>query len=138
MIPFFRKDAARMKLPPQETEQEAQWVKDYLVLSVSFHVLEKDLDKMKTAQVVAEQIYRVGIRNIQQAILLDMSRQQEKLKRNGIKIYEQHRSPRDGLRAAYVVRGYHRKVSFLPAFLKAEVLKTLSSYMNVNIQEIEG
>ncbi|RKN72377.1 hypothetical protein [Paenibacillus ginsengarvi] len=123
-----------MRQTPVETEEELQWVMDYMLLPVVLDVLERDIRAMDTMKLKMPLIYIRSLRRLQDRATSDMAVLRGKLKSRGIRVYEQRRTE-ERLEADFLCRSYHRKCSMLWGLVKSEVERKLVSYLELNLAE---
>lgn len=117
-----------------ETEEELQWVMDYMLLPVVLDVLERDIRAMDTMKLKMPLIYIRSLRRLQDRATSDMAVLRGKLKSRGIRVYDQRRTE-ERLEADFLCRSYHRKCSMLWGLVKSEVERKLVSYLELNLAE---
>ncbi|MBP1999368.1 hypothetical protein J2Z69_000387 [Paenibacillus shirakamiensis] len=123
-----------MKTIPLQTQAEAEWVKEYLLLPLLLDILERDIVHISedTGLFKFPQIYILMLHDIQRQVMLDLTTVRRQLRQNGLKVYEQHRTAL-GLEASYLCRGYEHSFSILWGLVKANLEERLCGYMGIDI-----
>jgi hypothetical protein len=124
-----------MKQPPLQTEEDLQLVKDMILLTILLDVLERDIQTFMTVPLKMGAIYIKTLECIQDKVIADLAATRAQLKLQGMRIYEQQRTPL-GVEAQYLCRGYHHHFSMLWGLVKSEVKVRLSAYMNIDLGAI--
>lgn len=79
-------------------------------------------------------IYILSLRQIQDRIHQDWIQVRKRLKANGLKVYDEKRTP-FGIEASYISRGYNHTFSMIWTSIKTEIEQYLSEYMNVDLAD---
>ncbi|WP_223836576.1 hypothetical protein [Paenibacillus oceani] len=123
-----------IKRTPLETQEELQWVLDYMLLPVVLDVLERDIRTLDTLKLTMSLLYIKSLRKVQDRVSGEMAALRGKLKSRGIRIYDQRRA-KEQLEADFMCRGYHRKCSMLWGLVKSEVERKLSVYLELDLAQ---
>lgn len=123
-----------IKRTPLETQEELQWVLDYMLLPVVLDVLERDIRTLDTLELKMPLLYIKSLRKVQDRVSGEMAVLRGKLKSRGIRIYDQRRA-KEQLEAEFMCRGYHRKCSMLWRLVKSEVERKLSVYLELDLAQ---
>lgn len=121
-----------MKTIPWQTPEEAEFVKEYLLLPLMLDVLERDRTAMGRAGLKMPEVYDVLVRLLQEAITADLAQARKGMREHGMKVYEERRTSL-GLEARYLCRGYHYEFSMLWGLVKAEMLRRFCAYLGIDI-----
>ncbi|MED1916924.1 hypothetical protein [Brevibacillus sp. DP1.3A] len=117
---------------PLQTEEESQFIKEYILLPIILDILEKDIKTLDSVPLKMPTIYARTLRHVQDLITIDLLGIRKYLRKHGIKVYEQNWT-KLGIEARYLCRGYHHQFSMLRGLVKAEVEKKLSEYLNIDL-----
>ncbi|USB34625.1 hypothetical protein [Paenibacillus sp. YPG26] len=119
-----------MKQAPYRTEEEAGWVKEFLLLPLILDLMERDaqLISSRSAPFKLPELYMAVLRELQSRITQELSRIRQQMRQHGIKVYEQHRT-KAGLEARYLCRGYQYEFSMLWGFARAEIDRRITLYL---------
>jgi hypothetical protein len=112
--------------------QDLQLIKEFVLLPIAYDALERDIRTFEAAPLKVPAVYIRHSRRIQRKIDVDLSLLRTRLKQQGIKVYEAKRTPHS-VEAEYIYRGYRRKFAMVWGVVKAEVLKKLSLYMEIDL-----
>lgn len=124
-----------MKKPiPWQTEEEAGWIKDYILLPLMLDMLERDIQVVRVAPFKMPEIYVRVLLNMQRSVTADLSQLRREMRKRGLKVYEERRTSL-GVEANYLCRGYHHDFSMLWSLVRAEIGQRLCAYLNVDITE---
>ncbi|MDQ6421820.1 hypothetical protein RB620_20540 [Paenibacillus sp. LHD-117] len=118
----------RASVPPVQTEEELELVKQYVLLGIVMRILDHDIRAIGVSGMKLPRFYESVLRAVQDRVLLDLAGMRRQFRETGIKVYEEKREP-DGLHAQYVCRGYHHRFFMLWGFVKAESERVLKGYM---------
>jgi hypothetical protein len=118
-----------MNKPQIISEEELILVKEYVLLPVILDVLERDIGKMKIADLKVPIIYIGNLKQTQDAVTRELYIIRQELRKRGIKVYEREQTA-NGIKASYVCRGYRHELSFLPALIRTTVIEKLARLMN--------
>ncbi|WP_068616801.1 hypothetical protein [Paenibacillus tuaregi] len=119
-----------MKPVPYRTEEEADWVKEYVLLPLILDLMERDLRLISSdaSPFKLPELYTDVLRKLQARITRELAQIRQQMRQHGIKVYEQHRT-RAGLEAKYLCRGYQYEFSMLWGFAKAEIDRRVIFYL---------
>lgn len=119
-----------MKQVPYRTEEEAGWVKEFLLLPLILDLMEMDLRLVLSGSSPFKlpELYGAVLRGLQSRITRELGQIRQKMRQHGIKVYEQHRT-RTGLEARYLCRGYQYEFSMLWSFARAEIDRRVTFYL---------
>ncbi|WP_433946288.1 hypothetical protein [Paenibacillus sp. SN-8-1] len=119
-----------MKQVPYRTEEEAGWVKEFLLLPLILDLMEKDLMLVSSGSspLKLPELYMAVLRELQSRITRELGQIRQQMRRHGIKVYEQHRTGA-GLEARYLCRGYQYEFSMLWSFARAEIDRRVTFYL---------
>lgn len=123
-----------MKPVPWQTSEEAQFVKEYILLPLMLDVLERDLHAMNSANLKMPEVYKGLIGLLQKKATDDLSQVRKKMREHGMKVYEERRTS-IGVEARYLCRGYHYDFSMLWGLIKAEMMQRLCCYLSIDMGE---
>ncbi|MDF2721508.1 MAG: hypothetical protein K0Q59_1183 [Paenibacillus sp.] len=123
-----------MKRAPLETEEELQWIIDYMLLPVALDVLERDIRAFDSLKLKMPLLYIRSLRRVQDQVSADMAALRGKLRGRGIRVYDQRRT-KEQLEADFLCRGYHRTCSILWGVVKSEVGRKLGDYLQLGSGE---
>ncbi|MNM93948.1 hypothetical protein D3C81_1063360 [compost metagenome] len=123
-----------MKPIPRQTTEEADFVKEYMLLPLMLDVLERDRSAMNLANLKMSEVYGGLIGLLQKAATDDLSRVRKSMREHGIKVYEERRT-NIGIEARYLCRGYHYEFSMLWGLIRAEIMQRLCCYLGIDIAE---
>jgi hypothetical protein len=118
--------------PQTVSEEELILVKEYVLMPVILDVLERDIGKMKLADLKIPIIYIGNLKQTQDAVTQELNRIRLELRKRGIKVYDRQQSAK-GIEASYLCRGYQHKLSFLPNLIRTTVIMKLAQLMNIDI-----
>ncbi|GIP20308.1 hypothetical protein [Paenibacillus sp. J22TS3] len=119
-----------MKPVPYRTEEEADWVKEHVLLPLILDLMERDLRLISSdaSPFKLPELYADVLRKLQARITRELAQIRQQMRQHGIKVYEQHRT-RAGLEAKYLCRGYQYEFSMLWGFAKAEIDRRVIFYL---------
>ncbi|MNK08741.1 hypothetical protein D3C87_266840 [compost metagenome] len=119
-----------MKQVPYRTEEEAGWVKEFLILPLILDLMERDLRLVSSGSTPFKlpELYMAVLRGLQSRITRELSQIRQQMRQHGIKVYEQHRTG-TGLEARYLCRGYQYEFSMLWGFARAEIDRRVTFYL---------
>lgn len=123
-----------MNRAPLETEEELQWVVDYILLPVLLDVLERDIRTLDTLKLKMPVPYIKTLRGVQDRVSAEMAALRRQLNSRGIRIYDQRRT-KERLEGHFLCRGYHRQCSLLWGVVKSEVERKLGAYLQVDLAQ---
>ncbi|MNI20872.1 hypothetical protein D3C73_743700 [compost metagenome] len=123
-----------MKPIPRQTTEEADFVKEYMLLPLMLDVLERDRSAMELANLKMSEVYGGLIGLLQKAATDDLSRVRKSMREHGMKVYEERRT-NIGIEARYLCRGYHYEFSMLWGLIRAEIMQRLCCYLGIDIAE---
>ncbi|MNW34648.1 hypothetical protein SAMN04488542_105186 [Fontibacillus panacisegetis] len=123
-----------MKPIPRQTTEEADFVKEYMLLPLMLDVLERDRSAMDLANLKMSEVYGGLIGLLQKAATDDLSRVRKSMREHGMKVYEERRTS-IGIEARYLCRGYHYEFSMLWGLIRAEIMQRLCCYLGIDIAE---
>ncbi|MBA9086697.1 hypothetical protein FHR92_003177 [Fontibacillus solani] len=123
-----------MKPVPRQTTEEADFVKEYMLLPLMLDVLERDRSAMDLANLKMSEVYGGLIGLLQKAATDDLSRVRKSMREHGMKVYEERRTS-IGIEARYLCRGYHYEFSMLWGLIRAEIMQRLCCYLGIDIAE---
>lgn len=123
-----------MKPIPRQTTEEADFVKEYMLLPLMLDVLERDRSAMNLANLKMSEVYGGLIGLLQKAATDDLIRVRKSMREHGMKVYEERRT-HIGIEARYLCRGYHYEFSMLWGLIRAEIMQRLCCYLGINIAE---
>jgi hypothetical protein len=115
---------------PLETEEELQFVKDFILLPIILDVLERDIQLLQTVPLKMPTVYIQVLRGLQDQVTADLVKLRRQLREHGMKVYDQHRT-KISADAEYLCRGYHYKFSMLWGVVRSEVEERLRSYLHI-------
>lgn len=118
--------------PPPSIEDEAL-IKDYLLHDLLQSVLERDIGILKTLKLKMADIYILNLQHIQKGISAHAWSIQQQMKRRGIRIQSQGRTPEEGLQVHYLCRGYEGSLLCDRPSLKEEIKARLVSYLGTDL-----
>lgn len=120
-----------MKQVPYRTEEEAGWVKEFLLLPLILDLMERDLRLVLSgaSSFKLPELYTDILRRLQSRITRELAEIRQQMRRHGIKVYEQHRT-QSGLEARYLCRGYQYECSMLWGFARAEIDRRVAIYLD--------
>ncbi|GAA4879266.1 hypothetical protein GCM10023310_69260 [Paenibacillus vulneris] len=114
-----------------ETADDLRLVKESILLPVVMDVLEVDIKKLSSASLKMPIVYVEILKSLQNMVIADMYQNRLKLRKHGIKVYEQRRT-KDCLEATYLCRGYHHKISLMWGLVKSDIQVILYKYIGIN------
>lgn len=117
-----------------ETDLNLELIKDFILLPIAFDALERDIRTFQSAPLKVAAVYIQHSRRIQRKIDVDLSLLRSQLRQQGIKVYDAKRM-RHSVEAEYVYQGTRRKFAMVWGHVKAEVLRKLSLYMDVELTD---
>ncbi|HEY4390439.1 MAG TPA: hypothetical protein VGN02_03745, partial [Paenibacillus sp.] len=116
---------------PWQTPEEAEFVKESILLPIILDVLERDRTAVVRAGLKLPEIYSELIELLQKAATAELTRARQGLRQHGMKIYKERRTVL-GIEADYLCRGYHYEFSMLWGLVKAEILQRIRSYLSIS------
>ncbi|MNO16892.1 hypothetical protein D3C76_65810 [compost metagenome] len=119
---------------PWQTAEEADFVKEYMLLPLLLDVLERDKSAMDLANLKMLEVYDGLIGLLQKAATNDLSRVRKSMREHGMKVYEERRT-NIGVEARYLCRGYHYEFSMLWGLIRAEIMQRLCCYLGIDIAD---
>ncbi len=117
---------------PIETEEELQWIKEFMLLPVLLDVLERDMKLFKTMPLKMPEVYIQILHRVQDQAMIDLVEIRRQLKAHGMRVYDQKRTHL-GMNAEYLCRGYHHRFSMLWNVVKAEIEQRLRAYLQMKL-----
>lgn len=117
---------------PIETEEEFQFVREFVLLPLTLDVLERDIKMLETVPLKMPNIYIQMLQGIQNLVTVDLVKVRRKLREHGMKVYEQRRTNM-GVEATYLCRGYHHDFSMMWGVVRAEVEGKIRDYLHIEI-----
>jgi hypothetical protein len=124
-----------VNMPQTISEEELVLVKEFVLLPVILDVLERDMGKMKLADLKVPIIYIGNLKQTQDEVTRELYNIRQELRKRGIKVYDREQTA-NGIKASYVCRGYRHELSFLPSLIRTIVIEKLAQMMNVDITKV--
>lgn len=125
-----------MKAPLLEPH-EIQMVKDWVLLPVLVDVIQRDIRRLRHADMRFMPLFTQMLEEAQACVMHDVSTLKRELHMHGIRVYEQHRT-KQCLKVKYKCRGYEHQLHLLWEIVRVEVLKKMSEYLNINFMDGRG
>lgn len=116
---------------PMQTDEELNWIKDYVLYSVVMDVLERDIAALKETKLKMSEVYIRALRKAQNIATKQHSLVRQELKKRGIKVYDVQRV-KEQFESSYLVRGYHASMNMLWGTVKVEVSERIYKYMDID------
>lgn len=124
-----------MNTPGNITDNERQLVKEFLIIPEMLKYVEGDILLIRQSGLKMDLILIGSLQKVQDAIALEHLGVKLRLKKSGIKVYENNRSTL-GIDASFLCRGYHHKMTLLWSVVRTEVLNKASQYTGVQISSV--
>lgn len=121
-----------MKPIPWQTEEEAEMVKEYILLPMMLDVLERDRLVLTEARFKLPEVYGALIAWLQASVTTDLTRVRQNMREHGMRVFEARRT-KLGVEARYLCRGYTYELSMLWGLVKAEIVQRLCTYLGIDI-----
>lgn len=115
---------------PWQTPEEAEFIKESVLLPILLDVLERDRAAILRAELKLPELYGELIEVLQNRVTADLSLVRQGMRKHGMKVYEERRTTL-GIEASYLCRGYHYEFSMLWGLVKAEILQRLRRYLKI-------
>ncbi|CAM4418131.1 hypothetical protein U9M73_08695 [Paenibacillus phoenicis] len=119
---------------PWQTQEEAEMIKQYVLLPLLLDVLERDQRALASASLKLPQVYKGLIRLLQNAAAADLARVRQGMREHGLKVFEERRTNL-GIEARYLCRGYTYEFSMLWGLVKAELIRRLCAYLGIDVRK---
>lgn len=113
--------------PPEQSDDELEAVKQYVLLGIAVRVLDHDIRVVDSSRMKLPRFYESILRGLQDRVLLELAALRRMFRTSGIKVYEERREA-EGLEAAYLCRGYHHRFTMPWSFVRAEVERLLKRF----------
>lgn len=110
-----------MSTPQKVTSTELVMVKNCIIYPEILDTLEREIAEIKRGHFYMPEIHIGNLKQVQNLILIELTKIKAELRKRGIKIYELERSG-GGIKANYLCRGYRHHISFLPGVIRSCVL----------------
>lgn len=117
---------------PWQTQEEAEMIKQYVLLPLLLDVLERDRRALAAAPLKMPQVYKGLIGLLQASATADLTRVRRSMREHGMKVFEERRTEL-GIEVRYLCRGYTYEFSMLWGLMKAEIIERLCSYLGIDI-----
>ncbi|MGG6310098.1 hypothetical protein [Paenibacillus macerans] len=117
---------------PWQTQEEAEMIKQYVLLPLLLDVLERDRRALAAASLKLPQVYKGLIGLLQAAATADLTRVRKSMREHGMKVFEERRTDL-GIEARYLCRGYTYEFSMLWGLVKAELIERLCTYLGIDV-----
>jgi len=117
---------------PWQTQEEAEIVKQYVLLPLLLDALERDRRILASASLKLPQVYKGLIGLLQNAATADLTQVRQSMREHGLKVFEERRTNL-GIEARYLCRGYTYEFSMLWGLVKAELISRLYSYLGMDV-----
>lgn len=122
-----------MKAPLLE-RHEIQLVKDWVLLPVLLEVIERDIQVMEQVKLRLAPVFMEVLRELEPAVIREISAIKQQLRWRGIQVYEQHRTP-ERLEVKYKCRGYEHRLHLLWGLVRAELLQKIRRCVSLHAGE---
>ncbi|MGP0585833.1 hypothetical protein [Paenibacillus timonensis] len=117
---------------PWQTQEEAEIIKQYVLLPLLLDALERDRRILASASLKLPQVYKGLIGLLQNAATADLTQVRQSMREHGLKVFEERRTNL-GIEARYLCRGYTYEFSMLWGLVKAELISRLYTYLGMNV-----
>lgn len=117
---------------PWQTQEEAELIKQYVLLPLLLDALERDRRALASASLKLPQVYKGLIGLLQNAATADLARVRQSMREHGLKVFEERRT-KFGIEARYLCRGYTYEFSMLWGLVKAELISRLCAYLGIDV-----
>lgn len=118
-------------MPPQITNEEASYVKLYLILPLILTVFERDKRIMETT-LKTPRPYVTLLNNAIKQVEGELKEVRRKFRLHGLKVYEE-RHVGLGIEAKYLCRGYHYSMTLSWSLIKAESSVLMEKFLGLDI-----
>lgn len=112
---------------PVQSMEELQLVQHYMILGILISALEHDIGIMSKSDAKFRNSYISFLRGVQDRVLLDKAGLGLKFRTRGISVHEEKRE-QDGLKGAYICRGYQHQFTMLWGAVRQECDRLIKSY----------
>ncbi|MBM6998448.1 hypothetical protein D3C76_64320 [compost metagenome] len=117
---------------PWQTQEEAEIIKQYVLLPLLLDALERDRRILASASLKLPQVYKGLIGLLQNAATADLTQVRQSMREHGLKVFEERRTNL-GIEARYLCRGYTYEFSMLWGLVKAELISRLYTYLGMDV-----
>lgn len=119
---------------PWQTQEEAEMIKQYVLLPLLLDALERDRRVLASASLKLPQVYKGLFNLLQNAATADLTRVRQSMRKHGLKVFEERRTNL-GIEARYLCRGYTYEFSMLWGLVKAELTSRLCAYLGIDVRK---